>query len=76
MAKFRQHCPGFKKTMVGDVLLDLVPSTGNISLLQTGAIVKTKCSLNDIWRRLVINDIQVWETDKKYTVVPLWSRIL
>ena len=33
MAKFRQHCPGFKKTMVGDVLLDLVPSTGDISLL-------------------------------------------
>ena len=30
MAKYRQHCPGFKKTTVGDVLLDLVPSTGDI----------------------------------------------
>ena len=33
MAKCCQHCPGFKKTTVGDVLLDLVPSTGDICLL-------------------------------------------
>ena len=33
MAKYCQHCPGFKKTTVSDVLLDLVPSTGDICLL-------------------------------------------
>ena len=33
MAKYCQPCPGFKKTTVGDVLLDLVPSTGDICLL-------------------------------------------
>ena len=33
MAKCCQHCPGFKKTTVGDVLLDLIPSTGDICLL-------------------------------------------
>ena len=30
MAKYRQHCPGFKQTTVGNVLLDLVSSTGDI----------------------------------------------
>ena len=33
MAKYCQPCPGFKKTTVGDVLLDLVPSTGDVCLL-------------------------------------------
>ena len=33
MAKYCQPCPGFKKSTVGDVLLDLVPSTGDICLL-------------------------------------------
>ena len=33
MAKYGQHCPGFKKTTVGDVLLDLVLSTDDICLL-------------------------------------------
>ena len=35
MDKYCQRCPGFKKTTptVVDVLLDLVPSTGDICLL-------------------------------------------
>ena len=33
MAKYGQHCSGFKKTTDGDVLLDLVLSTGDICLL-------------------------------------------
>ena len=35
MAKYCQPCPGFKKTTVGDVLLDLVPSTGDIHCMST-----------------------------------------
>ena len=55
MAKYHQHCPGFKKTTVGDVLLDLVPSTGGICLLHNN-LLTTYLDLSSCYMSRQVNE--------------------
>ena len=56
MAKYCQHCPGFKKTTVGDVLLDLVPSTGDICLLHNYLFVDHRFRSKQLLHRQLNED--------------------
>ena len=55
MAKYCQHCPGFKKTTVGDDLLDLVPSTGDICLFHN-YLLTTDLGLSSCYMSRQLNE--------------------
>ena len=55
MAKYCQPCPGFKKMTVGDVLLDLVPSTGDVCLLHN-YLLTTDLGLSSCYMSRQLNE--------------------
>ena len=55
MAKYHQNCPGFKKTTVGDVLLDHIPPTGDICLLHN-YLLTTDLGLSSCYMSRKLNE--------------------